>query len=68
MSTDPSKNAYPVAHMGPNVEGQIAWAQELPVENSHTPATPKRAVVGNQRASDATNAADQMAPSHSVGS
>lgn len=47
MSTDPSKNAYPVAHMGPNVEGQIAWVQELPVENSHTSATPKRAVIGN---------------------
>jgi hypothetical protein len=67
-STDPSKNAYPVAHMGPNVERQIAWMQKLPVENSHTPATPKRSVIGDQRASDAANAADQVSPWHSVGS
>src|SRR5215212_9928417 len=66
--TDPSKNAYPVAHVGPNVEGQIAWMQKLPVENCHPLATPKWAVIGDQRASDAANAADQMSPWHSVGS
>jgi hypothetical protein len=40
MGTDPSENAYPIAHVGTDVEGQIARVQKLPVESLHPAAMP----------------------------
>jgi len=58
-STDPAENAYPIAHVGSNVESQIAGLKELPVERLHPVATPDRAVIGDHRTSDPESAADQ---------